>query len=118
MKELAEWRREVYLGKPVDKSKFIWCPMGKPMFQEVSIPNVIYICIYIYLYIYIYVIYICVYIYIYNVIYIYIYIYIYGCAKYQERLPMFPGRLYLEIYKLCKSCYIKKSNRKKPPSDV
>ena len=92
MKELAEWRREVYLGKPVDKSKFIWCPMGKPMFQEVSIPNVIYICI--------------------------LYIYIYGCAKYQERLPMFPGRLYLEIYKLCKSCYIKKSNRKKPPSDV
>ena len=55
MKELAEWRREVYLGKPVDKSKFIWCPMGKPMFQEVSIPNVIYICI---LYIYIYIIYI------------------------------------------------------------
>ena len=85
MKELAEWRREVFLGKPVDKSRLIWCPMGKPMFQEVSIPNVIYI---------------------------------YSCAKYRERLPMFLGKLYLEIYKLCKSCYIRKSNRKKPPSDV
>ena len=43
MKELAEWRREVCLGKLVDKSILIWCPMGKPMFQEVSVPNVIYI---------------------------------------------------------------------------
>ena len=84
MKELAEWRREVCLGKLVDKSILIWYLMGKPVFQEVSVPNVIYT-------------------------------YIYGCAKYHERLPMFLGKLYLEIYKLCKSCYIRKSNRKKPP---